>query len=34
MGLDWIAIAIGGEWTAKMFLESIERQNQALQDNK
>lgn len=34
MVLDWIAVVIGGEWTAKMFLETIERQNKTLQDNK
>lgn len=34
MGLDRIALTIGGEWTARMFLETIERQSKALQDNK
>ena len=30
MGLDRIALIIGGEWTAKMFIETVERQAEAL----
>jgi hypothetical protein len=33
LGLDWIAIHIGGKWTAEMFLKGVELQFDELANN-